>query len=351
MHKLKLILLLSILFFWASFQFQALAADGHRVGFRTLGFWIPARGVRLDINIWYPGTRANRELNYPPWTIYAARDSKPLSGKFPLILISHPSPATRFSFHDTAYWLASQGFIVACPTHSHDCIDNMQDLFTWEQLTTRVLELRMTLDLVLGEKSLKDNIEDGSIGLVGFGAGATAAILMAGAKPNCISWTDYCAKAGKNDLYCNPWSREKINGICQNFPLKRSLTDSRIKAFVAVSPGSGMLFSSKSFENFNASLLLIAAENDQLYKRAFHIDTIASYLRGKSKLITIQDADMGALMAPCPASLEQELPDLCRSVNSKERDIIHKRLWDALIMFFSTELNVDDSNNINAQKQ
>ncbi|MBQ7585655.1 MAG: hypothetical protein IJU40_05340, partial [Desulfovibrionaceae bacterium] len=316
---MKFALILKILLCIIFLAAPSLAAEVYKVGFKTLGFWIPALGVRLDINVWYPGVRASRDLNYPPWTIYGARDCKVKAGKYPLILISHPSPATRFSFHDTGYWLASQGFIVAAPTHSHDCLDNMQDLFTWEQLSTRVLELRMTLELLLGEKDLHEYIEDGAIGLLGFGAGGTAALLMAGALPNCISWPEYCSKAGKNDLYCNPWSREKINNICTYLPLKKSLTDSRIKALVAVSPGFGMLFSSKSFDHIEAEILLLSAENDQLNKPQFHIEALATYLRGKARLLTIQDADLGALMAPCPQSLEQELPDLCRSVNAKER--------------------------------
>ena len=342
------ILLLTFLLVLAFNMHQAQAAEAYKVGFKTLGFWIPARAMRIDINVWYPGTRNERTLNYPPWTIFAARDCKVHSGKFPLLILSHTSPATRFSLHDTGRALAAQGFIVAAPTHAHDCLDNMQDLFTWDQLNNRVLELKMTIDLVLSEKNLNEHIEDDAIGIIGIGAGGAASLLLGGASPNCVAWADYCTNAAKNDIYCNPWSREKINGICTFLPLKKTLTDKRIKSIVAVAPSFGMLFNSTSFEKFLPNILIIAAENDQLNPRDLHIDPIVSYLRGKARLVIIPDADVGAFLAPCPQSLEHELPDLCRSVNLKERHTIHKRFWDALITFFSTEFKDEiDMNQIN----
>ena len=91
----------------------ALADNGYNPGFRTLGFWQQESGIRVDVNVWYPSVRAPRSLSYAPWTIRGARNGKPVPGRFPLILLSHPSSGTRFSFHDTAAALAARGFVVA----------------------------------------------------------------------------------------------------------------------------------------------------------------------------------------------------------------------------------------------
>ncbi|MDD4701429.1 MAG: hypothetical protein PHI96_04340, partial [Desulfovibrio sp.] len=40
------------------------------------------------------------------------------------------------------------------------------------------------------------------------------------------------------------------------------------------------------------------------------------------------------LMAPCPPSLEAELPELCRSVPKEDRKEIHKSMFAALSDFF-----------------
>ena len=170
----------------------ALADNGYSPGFRTLGFWQQESGIRVDVNVWYPSVRAPRSLSYAPWTIRGARNGKPVPGRFPLILLSHPSSGTRFSFHDTAAALAARGFVVAAPTHPRDCMENMDHLFLWEQLKDRALELSATMDLLLADKDIGPSIDPKRIGVLGYGSGATAALLLGGALPDCSGWMDYC---------------------------------------------------------------------------------------------------------------------------------------------------------------
>lgn len=312
----------------------AVAADSYQVGFRTLGQWSADTNLRLDVNIWYPSVRPSRELNYAPWTITAARNGKAVEGRFPLLLLSHASPGTRFSYHDTATKLASYGFVMAAPTHAQDCMDDMGLLFTWRQLESRTKELSGTIDLLLKDPELVASIDKNRIGLVGFGAGGTAALLLGGALPDCISWPVYCAKAGRQDIYCNRWSSDRVNSICRHLPLTKSLADPRIKAVAAVAPGFGMLFSTASFRYFYPPLLLIAAERDAMNRPGLHTDAIARLMNGKARYISLPGADTGALMSPCPESLATELPELCRSVDPEERSVIHQRMDDALSDFF-----------------
>ena len=312
----------------------AVAADSYQVGFRTLGQWSADTNLRLDVNIWYPSIRPPRELNYAPWTITAARNGKAVEGRFPLLLLSHASPGTRFSYHDTAARLASYGFVVAAPTHAQDCMDDMSLLFTWRQLENRTKELSGAIDLLLNDPELAASIDKNRIGLQGFGAGGTAALLLGGALPYCISWPDYCAKAGRQDIYCNRWARDRVDAVCRSLPLTKSLADPRIKAVAAVAPGFGMLFSPASFRYFHPPLLLIAAERDAMNRPGLHADAIARLMNGKARYMSLPDADTGALMSPCPESLAAELPELCRSVSPEERNVIHQRMDDALNDFF-----------------
>lgn len=313
------------------------AADSYQVGFRTLGLWSAESGLRLDVNVWYPSVRPPRQLNYAPWEIPAARGGKAVEGRFPLLLLSHASPGTRFSYHDTASWLASRGFVVAAPTHSGDCMDSMELLFTWRQLDARARELSAVIDLLLADPDVEPSIDRNRIGVLGFGAGGTAALLLGGALPDCEAWPDYCARAadqGQRDVYCNPWARSRIEGLCQSLPLKKSLADQRVKAVAAVAPGYGMLFSRASFRWFYPPLLLIAAGNDAMNKTELHARRIFLLLDRKPRWLNLERADSGALMAPCPDSLAAELPELCRSVTPEERKQIHEDMAEALGDFF-----------------
>lgn len=312
----------------------AVAADFYQVGFRTLGQWSADANLRLDVNIWYPSVRPPRTLNYAPWTVSAARNGKAVEGRFPLLLLSHASPGTRFSYHDTAARMASYGFVVAAPTHARDCMDDMSLLFTWRQLESRVRELSGVIDLLLNDAELAASIDKNRIGLLGFGTGGAAALLLGGALPDCLSWPDYCARAGQQDIYCNRWARDRMDGICHSLPLTKSLADPRIKAVAAVAPGFGMLFSSASFRYFHPPLLLIAAENDAMNRSELHVGSIARLMNGKAPYVSLPRADTGALMAPCPESLAAELPELCRSVSAEERNVIHQQMDDALSDFF-----------------
>ena len=341
-NGMRAVLVLVALFsalFWPG---RSLALDDFKTGFLTLGFSFPDEQLRLDVNVWYPSLRNPRELNYAPYTILAAREAKPCDGRFPLLIVSHPSPGIRFSYHDTCAWLATQGYVVAAPTHTYDCMDNMQQLFTWQQLQSRARDISRLIDELPKHKLLGPVLDSQRIGLLGFGAGGTTALLLGGAMPDCISWPDYCPRAGKKDLYCNPWSREKVNAICREFPLKKPLKDPRIKALAVVSPGFGMLFSPHSFQHFSTPLLMLSTGKDNLNDHRLHADVLTGYLLAKSRTLFIDEADMGALMAPCPDSLANELSELCRSVSPKERQLIHKRMQEALASFFADELSRAD---------
>ena len=309
-------------------------ADFYHVGFRTLGQWDPESGLRLDVNLWYPSVRPARDIQYGPWEISAARGGKPVDGRFPLILLSHDTAGSRFSYHDTAAWLAASGFVVAAPTHPGDNTDNMDLLLTWQQLSNRVRELSSLIPLLLNDPESEPSIDPERIGVLGFGAGGTAALLLGGALPDCEGWRTYCAQAGKQDMYCNVWARNRMDGLCRSLPLTKSLADTRVKAVASVAPGFGMLFNRDSFRWFYPPLLLMAASNDRLNNTALHARRIYDMAGKKSRWLVLDKADAGALMAPCPPALEAELPELCRSVSDESRKSIHKSMVAALTEFF-----------------
>ena len=171
-------------------------------GFRTLGFSDQDRGLRFDVNVWYPAKKASRPLKYPPWEFRGSLQAPPMSGRFPLIIVSHPSSGNRFSFYDTASELASSGFVVACLTHDHDNMDSMPQLYTWEEFAQRTRDISALIDYLLQDENIGPSIDPERIGILGIGAGAAAALYLGGALPDCSGWPAFCASE-KNSVYCN----------------------------------------------------------------------------------------------------------------------------------------------------
>lgn len=339
--KYIIVILIWLLNFYAGL---AMSAQLWQPGFRTISHWDMDNNIKLNVNIWYPTVRPPRALNYPPYTINGALNTKPAEGSFPLIIISHPSPANRFSLASLGEWLAKNGYVAAAPNHSRDCLDNMDNLFTWNQLKNRVQEISMTINLVLNNKDIKDIVDSKRIGLLGFGAGGTTALILGGALPNCNNWTDYCAKAGGRDPYCTRLTKAKFANICNNFPLQKSLANPLIKAIVIVAPGYGMLFDQSSFKYFYPPLLIISAGKDDFNIPLLHSDAIASYFGSKVHTLEFMDADITAFLDQCPDELLKELPELCNSVSPAMRRQIRNKLENDLLVFYSHYLikNIKD---------
>ncbi|MDR3319712.1 MAG: hypothetical protein LBS77_01875 [Desulfovibrio sp.] len=327
---------LLLLFFPACFAAPGVTpvAKFHKVGFRTLGQWHVEDKLRLDVNVWYPSTHSPRVLNYDPWTIVAALEGRPAEDRFPLLLLSHDSDGTRFSYHDTAARLASLGFVVASITHSGDGMYNMDTLFSLAQFQSRLREISAMLDMLLENPQVEQIIDRNRVGLIGFGAGAATALLIGGALPDCGGWSDYCKRAGVSDSYCAPWADKRISSLCAKLPLEKSPADPRIKAIAAVAPGYGMLFSQDSFRWFYPPLLLVSAERDSINPPALHAAVLNLLLYSKARYTTLEGADAASLMAICPDSMSDDLPELCRSVSPAERSAIHQRLYNLLADFF-----------------
>lgn len=312
-------------------------AQAANVGFRTIGCSEPDKALRFDINVWYPTKKAGKILKFPPWEINGALMAPPLPGHFPLVVLSHPSSGSRFSLHDTAYSLAEAGFIVAAPTHTMDSMAHMPLLFSWEQFAQRTREIPAVIDLLLADDSLGETIDAERIGVLGYGSGGTAALLLGGALPDCSGWDKFCQEK-ETGIYCNSWAKKRITEkFCSALPLKRSRADVRIRSVVAVSPDFSMLFTEQSLRHFYPPLLLVIAKHSRNNPAAI-LENFARRFAVRPDILKLEAADDGALMAACPEPLAAELPELCRSVSNEERESVHEELSAALTNFFRNTL-------------
>ena len=319
----------------------AAAPQNARVGFKTLGLWQAHNNTRADLAVWYPASpsgRASGELHYGPWTIKAVRNARELPGRFPLIIISHDSPGTRFSHHGSAEALAKSGFVVAALTHHGDNMDDMSHLFTLEQIRSRAAQIRAALDALLSQPDTRGFIDARRIGIAGFGAGGAVALLLGGARLDGRNWPAYCGGAEADDPYCSPWAASRMSALAASLPLPRPLADTRIKAVAAVAPAYGMLFTAESLADLRIPTLILRAEHDRINRSPLHADAIRDAIPHSADYAIILDADSASLMSPCPPAVLRDLPELCSKVNAEKRAHIHSQLNALLGRFFLERL-------------
>lgn len=334
--KIIVTLVCLVLFYVLSPYEQALCAQKYKPALRTLGIWIQDPQLRLDINLWYPTYRSPKEVNFNPWTVFAALNAPVAEGKYPLIILSHDTAGSRFSYHLTAAWLATQGYIVAAPTHPGDCFDNMDSLFTATQLVERMDNIKAALRLIIADKEVGKYVETNSVGLIGYGTGGTACLLLAGAMPECALLSAWCGKGINKNPYCAPNIKEKMDKMCLTLKDKNFEKEIEIKAVVAISPAYGMLFGYNSFVKTLSPILVISANRDKVNNPEFNSEYIGRLLGSKAHYYEVPSADSGALLSPCPPSIEQDLPELCLSVDEQERKLIHRNINNVIKTFFSS---------------
>lgn len=224
------IFLVLIVFF--SFPYFAFA-EWH-VGYRSISTWNAAENVRLDVGVWYPGRGEERYFNLEEYRLYVAKntaihkivDSK-IAGpaldkiaqikkdakknklskeemnkridevhvpykKYPLIILSHTSGSTRYSYHTLADLLVKEGYIVAVPMHSQDNAHDMRNFYSAKSFYQRARQCSLALDLLLSDKVFSEFIDENKISFMGFGSGGTAGLLLAGAELSLDSYAHYC---------------------------------------------------------------------------------------------------------------------------------------------------------------
>lgn len=313
-------------------------AGAFQPGFRTLGVWMEDLQLRMDVNVWYPTLRKPSSVSYGPWELHVARNSREAEGRFPLVLLSHDSPGTRFSHYETADHLARAGFVVAALTHEEDNADNMPHLFSLRQLTGRAEQLRAALDVLLVHEDTARSIDPDRVGVLGFGVGGTAALLVGGALPSGRGWQDYCAKAGPTDPYCTDWAAPRMRRLTEALPLKASLADVRVKAVAAAAPAYGMLFDREGLRWLYPPLLLIRAGTDTFNRPSLHVDAIADAVAGvvpsPPYLADLAETDAGSLMSACPPAMRKDISALCGEASPKQRRAALRRLNSLVGRFF-----------------
>ncbi|MEO1428487.1 MAG: alpha/beta hydrolase [Cyanobacteria bacterium J06633_8] len=207
-----------------------------------------------------------RRIRSFPLDIYLPRTNKPS----PIIVISHGLGSDRTSFAYLAEYLASRGFVVAVPEHPGSNAQQLQALLGGiagevtepREFVDRPLDVKYVLDylerLSNSDPAYKGRLNMEQVGVIGQSFGGYTALALAGAEINFPRLQENCP-VDKNTLNVSLLLQ------CQALSLRKldyKLSDSRVKAAVAINPVVSSVYGKESFSKINTPVMIVAGTAD-----------------------------------------------------------------------------------------
>jgi hypothetical protein len=239
----------------------------------------PSYERSLKVEVWYPATLATgqeQRVVYPsampgtePRTTgpqgfdipgKAARDAAPVKGQhFPLVIVSHGYPGSRYFLTYLTENLASKGYVVAAIDHTDSVFGAVRG-FTSTLLNRSNDQLFVLASFQKLAKSpqswLFGLVEENNAAIVGYSMGGYGALISAGAGLSATSTLNQFVPGG----YLAPWNREN--------PQFKALKRDGLKAIVAIAPWGEQppynAWDSESLAGIRIPALFIVGDHDDV---------------------------------------------------------------------------------------
>lgn len=259
----------------------------YKVGLQTLSYidearanWEGTAPRPLLTNIWYPAINDAIETDIfigppdaPLFKVgHASRGAIPLSGTFPLILLSHGTGSVALQLGWLASSLATDGYIVAGVNHHGNTALEPYTaqgfVLAWE----RAKDLSVVLTQLFDDRLFGQHINRQQIGAAGFSLGGYTVIALAG---GILDLQVY------QEVYRNP-ERDILRDIPPEFPdppaivallkylfendinHKQSVQDKRIRCAFAIAPALGEAFTPAGLATIEIPVKIVVGEADTL---------------------------------------------------------------------------------------
>jgi predicted dienelactone hydrolase len=315
------------------------------VGEKSLVYQDSSRNRPVKTEIWYPtyeiDSTFERITDLPFILKPTIRDANFIQKDFPLVLLSHGTGGNRFSLAWLAIALAEKGYIIAAPDHWGNTLDNkIPEYFVryWE----RPLDISFLITQILADKSIGYYINKDKIGVAGFSFGGYTSLALAGADLECtLLKTNAKTPDGKKEFNIPELGdlRKLIEQIsCDNVP--KTFKDRRIKAFVALSPALGLGFNSTGqTKNIDSPVLIFGAENDNIAPTKTNAEFYSELIHGSEFILLKGKAGHYVFLNSASENLKKEAKKYYMDDKSVNRDSIHKKVEEEIIMFFQKSFN------------
>jgi predicted dienelactone hydrolase len=324
------------------------AAPPWNVGYRTIEVQDALTGEPFSVALWYPTAAAPAPLfvtgslslcRLPAflcrWIAYempVAQSAPVAAGTFGVIVVSHGAGGMALLHRDLAMALASQGYVVAAPTHPRGKGNDISGVGVW---VGRPKQVSRVIDAVMEDGTLGSHIERERIGVVGHSNGGYTALAVAGAQPTTSAAAAHCREHPDDANFCGSGgaaAREADREIGR-LP---ELRDPRIRSIVLMAPHAAR-FTDDALAKVMVPVLVYAAEKDDLTRVRYHAERLAKTLP-HVECVVVKGAGHFSFVASFPATLKLVAGAGARDPDGFDRDAFHEVLNREIVGFFNRTL-------------
>jgi len=315
------------------------------VGERTFHFEDEKRHRPLVTEVWYPtsDTLKTTDKRFSPFIRdYTVRDGSLPAGRFPLILVSHGTGGNRLSLEWLAQSLVKAGYIVAAVDHWGNTSDNkiaVEFIKAWE----RPQDISFVLTQLLKDKDFKTAIDSKKIGALGFSFGGYTTIALAGGIVSYPVMIKYYRTIGRKEIEFPEFPG--LGHLLYDSTLLEAtkhvpnLKDSRIKAFFALSPGTGPGFvSEKQFRNVHAPIYITGSEADSMAPVRTNARIYHKLIKGSNYYEFKGKVGHYVMLAEANDELKKEAPVPFTDDPTVDRHQVHLKIIKLTTDFFKRSL-------------
>ena len=316
------------LIFWV-----LLAVTARAAGLRDLLIPADSSGPQISAKVWTPCAAPPGPMvvdsEAGPLTIQAVMDCAATGKDLPLIVISHGLFGDVFSHHDTAAFLADNGFAVVTLNHTQDSVAAMKgkSADNLSSFLVRPVDIKRAIGFVLADSQTSVDIDARRIGFFGFSRGGYTGLVLAGAVPNFHAPPFPCPE---EFLMCRQIRDRDI-------PAHAPGHEPRIAAFVIADPIS-FFPDQASLKNVVAPIQLWSSEHGGMGVRPEDVASVKTNLPRSPEFHRPADSGHFSFLFPCPNEVAKASPFLCTDPPGFDRAAFHKKLNAQVLEFFRKNL-------------
>jgi predicted dienelactone hydrolase len=316
--------------------FSAAASAGpvEGVGVRKLEAVDPVERKPMDAVVFFPSPDRTDVTSIGPYKVDASRSAPIGDGRYPLIMVSHGSMGSMWGHHDLASSLARQGYVVVSVTHVGDNFQDASRIGTAGAIYGRATQISAALSATLDDPALEPHIDRERIGFVGFSAGGTTGLMLAGGNPDLARLEGYCAKRSDDRHVCEARGRIGMEGA----ELGAS-ADARIRSFVLLAPLS-VIFPTEGLKSVAAPMSVYVGEKDEELSPEDNALALARDMPSKVSVEVLPNAGHFTFLAPCSPQMREAMPALCTDPPGIDRAALHRVINADIATFFTKTLDV-----------